>query len=83
MNSGPNASASIVEIILAIFFVALVFGVFLFAFATPVAAFFSTVSERWPEYPLKRKVQLISWAVGTVLVVSILLWISAMPLPEA
>ena len=83
MNSGPNASASIAEIILAIFFVALVFGVFLFAFATPIAAFFSTVSERWPEYPLKRKVQLISWAVGTVSVVSVLLWISSMPLPDA
>lgn len=79
MNSGPNGSSSLAEILLAIFFVALVFGVFVFAFATPLAAFVSTHKERWREYSGAKRVSIIGWTALTIGVVALLLAISFTP----
>ena len=79
MNSGPNSNSSLAEILLAIFFVALVFGVFIFAFATPLAAFVSTHKERWREYSVQRRTSIIGWTALTVGIVALLLAISFTP----
>ena len=76
MNIGPTAHASFLEIFLGAAFVLIAFAVLLFAFATPLVAFFSMHKERWSDYSAWRKLKILG-TISLVAGVSILLiWLS-------
>jgi uncharacterized membrane protein YedE/YeeE len=79
MNLGPSGKASWLEIALAVFFVLLVFGIFLFAFAAPVVTYFVNHKERWPEYSKTQRVKIIGSASATIGTLVLLIWLMTSP----
>ncbi|MEN9731747.1 MAG: hypothetical protein RL488_1057 [Actinomycetota bacterium] len=79
MNIGPSGKASWFEIALAVFFVLLVFGIFIFAVATPLVSYFVTHKERWPEYSKKERAKVIRTVSTVALSAVILVWLTTSP----
>ncbi|CAB4959089.1 unannotated protein [freshwater metagenome] len=83
MNIGPSGKSSWLEIGLAIFFVLLVFGVFLFAFAAPLVSYFVTRKERWPDYTKKERIRIIASFALTVGTAALLIWLTTSPFTKS
>jgi hypothetical protein len=61
--------------IVAIFFVLLVFAMFAFAFGAPIVSYFVTVKERWPDYPRRKRLATLTWTLVFVTVfVLLIIW---------
>ena len=79
MNIGPTGKSSWPEIALAIFFVLLVFGVFIFAFSAPIVSDFVTHKERWADYTRQQRTKVITNVAVVVLVGALLVWLTTDP----
>jgi Na+-driven multidrug efflux pump len=79
VNSGPGNAASWLEVFVAIFFVVLVFGALIFAFAVPIIGFFSTHKERWHDYSREKRISVIRTTLITLAVIGLLIWFSSAP----
>ena len=76
---GPSGKSSWLEIAIAVFFVLLVFGIFIFAFAAPVVSYFVTHKERWPEYSKQQRVKIVATASVTLGTLALLIWLMTSP----
>ena len=74
MNMGPSGNASWLEIGFAVLFVILVFGVFIFAFATPIYTYFANHKDRWPDYTSEQKRKVVTKASVTIVVGAVLVY---------
>ena len=79
MNIGPTGKSSWFEIALAVFFVVLVFGVFIFAFAAPIVSYFVTHKERWHDYTKQQKAKVYRAVIGTAVTAIVLIWLTTSP----
>ena len=80
---GPSLHASLGEILLAVFFVLLVFAMFIFAFGAPILSYIVTVKERWPEYSGRKKLSTLGWTALTLGVFTLLTFWAISPFAKA
>ena len=74
MNLGPGANSSIFETGLAVLFVLLVFGVFVFAFAAPIYTYFANHKDRWADYEPAQKRSVVIKVGVTLITTVFLIW---------